>query len=156
MTRVDFAFGAQDRLRMACEVILKHYAAGRRLIVYACDPQLLARFDGLLWGFDPAAFVPHVYASDALAGQTRVVLTPSLPVSALPNEPASVAAMADSVQSPPWLVNLDADCPPAAARFERILEIVGNDTPEKESARERWRNYKALGCQVFAHDVSAR
>lgn len=156
MTRVDFAFGAQDRLRMACEVIVKHYSAGRRLIVYTGDPQLLARFDGLLWGFEPAAFIPHVHATDVLAEQTPIVLTSTPPVSALPHEPANIDAKDGSGQLPPWLVNLDADCPPDAASFERILEIVGHETPERESARIRWRNYKALGCEVFAHDVSGR
>ena len=37
MSRVDFAFGAPDRLRMACEVVRKHYEAGRQVVVYLSD-----------------------------------------------------------------------------------------------------------------------
>src|SRR3546814_3195272 len=75
MSRIDFAFGAPDRLRMACEVVRKHYVSGRPLLVYTQDTQRLARFDRLLWGFDAQAFVPHVQADDPLAGQTPVLLT---------------------------------------------------------------------------------
>src|SRR3546814_13713100 len=79
MSRIDFAFGAPDRLRMACEVVRKHYVSGRPLLVYTQDTQRLARFDRLLWGFDAQAFVPHVQADDPLAGQTPVLLTASPP-----------------------------------------------------------------------------
>src|SRR3546814_3649663 len=96
MTRIDFAFGAPNRLRMACDVVRKHYLAGRRILVYSRDQATLTRFDRLLWRFDPAAFVPHVKADDPLAPDTPIVLTLSLSDTQDPNRQ-------------PWLLNLDTD-----------------------------------------------
>ncbi|UYO94792.1 DNA polymerase III subunit chi [Pollutimonas sp. M17] len=146
MSRVDFAFGATDRLRMACEVVRKHYLAGRPLLVYTQDKQRLARFDRLLWGFDPEAFVPHVQADDPLAAQTLVLLTDTSPVPAPNREPGP----------PPWLINLDLQCPPGAERFERILEIVSGHEDDKNAARQRWREYQQAGHDLHAHDVSPK
>src|SRR3546814_4028117 len=98
MSRIDFAFGAPDRLRMACEVVRKHHVSGRPLLVYTQDTQRLARFDRLFLGFDAQAFVPHVQADDPLAGQTPVLLTAS---------PPSPIPAANGLQA--WLINLDLD-----------------------------------------------
>ena len=62
MTRIDFAFGAPDRLRTACQVARKRYLAGQRLVVYCRDGSRLASFDRMLWAFDDISFVPHVLA----------------------------------------------------------------------------------------------
>lgn len=142
MARVDFAFGAQDRLRMACEVAHKHYLASRSLIVYCRDEQMLADFDRQLWGFDPTAFVPHVRADDPLASSTPVWLTADPPQPARHGAPAA------------WLLNLDSQCPPGAEGFERILEIVSDKPEDKQAARLRWRQYQADGHTPCAHDVS--
>lgn len=139
MTRVDFAFGTPDRLRMACEVVRKHYEAGRRVVVYLSDPRQLARFDRLLWGFESTAFVPHVGADDPLATETPVVLTSATPVPA--NEQS-------------WLLNLDAQCPPGFDQFARVLEIVSEREADRLQARERWRVYQAQGCDVHAHKLN--
>lgn len=146
MARIDFAFGASDRLRMACQVVRKHYLAGRRLVVYTKDTQRLNKFDQLLWSFEPTEFVPHVLADDPLAAQTAVVLTSVLPL-----------PFAEEKSGPaPWLVNLDMQCPPEAERFDRILEIVSEHDQDKLAARERWRQYQAAGHDLHAHNVSAQ
>src|SRR5690606_7152236 len=108
MSRIDFAFGAPDRLRMACQVTGKHVLAGRRLVVYTQDLARLAKFDRLLWGYEATAFVPHVHADDPLAAQTPVLLTSQSP------SPPDVGGTAHSC----WLLNLDLECPPGAERFE--------------------------------------
>ncbi|WP_353150971.1 DNA polymerase III subunit chi [Pollutimonas bauzanensis] len=146
MARIDFAFGAPDRLRMACEVTRKHYLAGRDLVIYTQDKQRLARFDRLLWGFDATAFIPHVQADDPLAAQTAVLLTSAPPV-----PPAGKGGQLQA-----WLINLDLNCPPGAERFERVLEIVSNHDEDKQAARERWRQYKEAGHDLHAHDLSRK
>jgi DNA polymerase-3 subunit chi len=160
MSRIDFAFGAPDRLRMACEVVRKHYEAGRHVVVYSTDGPRLARFDRLLWGFEPTAFVPHVMADDPLASQARVVLCKSEPwqatrlaLGALPDEKSGPV---EENKPASWLVNLDSNCPPEAEHFERILEIVSGNEQDKSEARERWRQYQAAGHTLRAHDVSPR
>lgn len=141
--RVDFAFGAADRLLKACEVARKQVAAGRRLIVYTANQPRMTKFDRLLWQFEATAFVPHVMSSDPLAEKTPVLLETGEPSPAL----ASAGA---------WMLNLDTECPPGAENFERILEIVSNHPEDKAAARQRWRLYQELGFELRAFDVSGR
>lgn len=140
-TRVDFAFGATDRLVKACEVTRKQVAAGRRLLVYTKNPTRMAKFDRLLWQFDAAAFVPHVASDDPLAG-----VTPVLMESADPSAELGATGM--------WLLNLDTECPANATHYERVLEIVSEHPDDKAAARQRWRTYQELGFDVRAHDIS--
>lgn len=142
MSRVDFAFGADDRLRMACRTAARHAAAGRRLLVYCTDPRRMQRFDSLLWSFDPVSFVTHAPVGDALAPEAAVLLA---------------AAPEDLATAPHegWLLNLDLDCPPALERFERVLEIVSGHEADIAAARRRWLAYKSEGHELRAHDLAA-
>lgn len=149
MTRIDFAFGAPDRLRMACQVVRKRVLAGQRLVVYCKDGSRLAAFDRMLWAFDDTAFVPHVLANDPLAAETPVVLTAGDPLQA-----AQAAGQPDQPQ--PWLLNLDDDCPPGFDAFERLLEIVSDDPDDKQAARQRWRTYQTAGHVPQSHDLSRK
>jgi len=149
MTRIDFAFGAPDRLRMACQVVRKRVLAGQRLVVYCKDGSRLSAFDRMLWAFDDTAFVPHVLANDPLAAETPVVLTAGDPLQALQS-----AGQPDQPQ--PWLLNLDDDCPPGFDTFERLLEIVSDDPDDKQAARQRWRTYLTAGHTPQSHDLSRK
>jgi DNA polymerase-3 subunit chi len=151
MARIDFAFGAPDRLRTACQVVRKQYLAGQRMVVFCTDPARLTAFDRMLWAFDDTSFVPHVLASDALAPQTPVVLTAS------PPQPVGVAAQAAAPdQPPPWLLNLDDNCPPGYDTFARILEIVSGDDADRQAARQRWRAYLADGHEPQSHAIGGK
>ncbi|AHV93055.1 DNA polymerase III subunit chi [Bordetella holmesii] len=142
MTRIDFAFGAPDRLRAACQTARKRFLAGQRLVVYCADANRLTAFDRMLWAFDDTAFVPHVLAQDALAADTPVVLTAADPTQALTLAPQA------------WLLNLDDACPPNYAGFARVLEIVSASPEDKAAARARWRDYVSAGHQPQSHDLS--
>ncbi|WP_251863786.1 DNA polymerase III subunit chi [Achromobacter sp. Marseille-Q4962] len=149
MTRIDFAFGAPDRLRTACQVARKRYLAGQRLLVYCSDGSRLATFDRMLWAFDDTSFVPHVLANDPLAPDTPVVLT-----AADPQQAAAKAAPGDAPR--PWLLNLDDGCPPGFDAFERVLEIVSDDHDDRQAARQRWRAYQGAGHVPRSHDLARR
>ena len=147
MARVDFAFGAPDRLRTACAATRKRYLAGETVLAYSADAQRLAAFDRLLWAFDPTSFVPHVGIDDALAGETPVVLSAAAPGIWLDRLPAGAAL--------PWLLNLDDACPPDADRFERVMEFVASGDDDRQMARQRWRDYVAAGHDVHAHELKS-
>ncbi len=140
-TRVDFAFGAADRLLKACEVTQKQVTAGRRLVVYTRSTARLGKFDRLLWQFEATAFVPHVPVDDPLAERTPVLLAAKQPSPALAGEGC-------------WLLNLDTECPPGGEQFERILEIVSGHPDDKAAARQRWRTYQENGFDLRAFDIS--
>lgn len=142
--RIDFAFGAPDRLRSACQTAIKQHQAGRRLVVYCSDGARLSAFDRMLWALDDVSFVPHVLAGDPLAPDTPVLLTASDPAGALPADQAAQA----------WLMNLDDDCPPGYGGYGRLLEIVSGEAGDRQAARQRWRAYQAAGHDLHSHDLA--
>jgi DNA polymerase-3 subunit chi len=128
MTRIDFHSNVGDSLLYACRLARKAYQAGQPTIVLAEPPRLRA-FDEQLWTFSPLDFVPHCYADSPLAAQTPIVLSASV----------------DHVPHYQVLLNLGAEVPAQFARFERLLEVVGNAQDELSAGRERYRFYRDRG-----------
>lgn len=134
MTRIDFHTNVGDPLAYACRLARKAYASGRALVVLA-EPARLAAFDEQLWTFAPLEFVPHCMANSPLAQDTPVVLASDL----------------DGVPHHQVLVNLGAPVPAQFARFERLIEIVGNEGDELAAGRERFRFYRDRGYAIETH-----
>ena len=143
MARVDFAFGASNKLSQACQTALRQYLAGQKMVVYCSDTALLKAFDLQLWAVGEASFVPHVMAGDELAGQTPIILASEY------LEQVMAAAPAEA-----WLLNLDEQCPPWVGKLTRVLEIVSDDESDKSGARVRWRAYQAAGHDLRSHRLS--
>ncbi|MEZ2349659.1 DNA polymerase III subunit chi [Caballeronia sp. RCC_10] len=134
MTRIDFHTNVGDPLAYACRLARKAYASGRALVVLA-EPQRLAAFDEQLWTFAPLEFVPHCMAKSPLAQETPVVLASDL----------------NDVPHHQVLVNLGAPVPAQFARFERLIEIVGNEGDDLAAGRERFRFYRDRGYAIETH-----
>ncbi|CDY74130.1 DNA polymerase III chi subunit [Caballeronia glathei] len=128
MTRIDFHSNVGDSIAYACRLVRKAYLSGQPIVVLA-EPDRLAAFDEQLWTFSPLDFVPHCMAASPLAKDTPVVL----------------AANLDEVPHHQILVNLGMSVPPQFARFERLLEVVGNEEQELAAGRERYRFYRDRG-----------
>jgi DNA polymerase-3 subunit chi len=143
MARIDFAFGATERITQACQTSLRQYLAGQTLLVYCTDAARLKAFDQKLWSVDEAAFVPHVSSDDPAAPDTPIWLVASNLPQALARAPAKA-----------WLLNLDDQCPPGIESVARVLEIVSDEDADKAAARERWRLYQAGGHEVKSFRLS--
>jgi DNA polymerase III subunit chi len=128
MTRIDFHTNVGDSLLYACRLTRKAYLAGQPVVVLA-EPPRLSAFDERLWTFSPLDFVPHCMGDSALAARTPVVLASDL----------------EHAPHHQVLLNLGAAVPPQFARFERLVEIVGNDPDELVAGRERYRFYRDRG-----------
>ena len=138
MTTIDFYFNAPDRLQIACRLAAKAMADGKRMLIYAPDPEVSAKLDKLMWTWPAVGFVPHVAADDPLAPETPVLLS-----------------RADETPPQcPFLVNLSAQCPPHFASFDRLFEIVGLEDADKQAGRERYKLYKSRGYAIANHDLA--
>jgi DNA polymerase-3 subunit chi len=144
MARINFAFGATQRIAQACQTTLKQYLAGQKMVIYASDIARLRQFDQKLWAVDEAAFVPHVWAEDPLAPQTPIVLVNK-----------DLARTLEGMSPDTWLLNLDDACPPTCGPLERVLEIVSDEPEDKEAARMRWRNYQAAGHDLKSYSLQS-
>lgn len=138
MTRIDFYFNAADRLQVACRLAGKAVAQGRRMVIYAPQPETAQRIDRLLWTWPATGFVPHCAAQDPLAASTPVLISGE----AQGDEPCDV------------LLNLADDAPPAFERFGRLLEIVAGDDAVRQAARGRYRFYRERGYRITDHDLA--
>ncbi len=137
---VEFHTGIVDPLDFACRLLRK--AARRGVRVLVTTPRA-AELDRLLWTFEVGDFVPHARcpgAAPAVLSRTPLWLAESV-------DAASAVAQSGSAL-PRVLVNLGAEPPPAASRFDRLIEIVGHEPDDAAAGRDRWRVYKAQGLDI--------
>jgi DNA polymerase III subunit chi len=135
MTRVDFHTHVDHPVSHTCKLLRKARAAGNQCVVYCSRESTLDELDKLLWTFSPLDFLPHVYASDALANDTPILLT---------------TAVADTPHHD-VLINLDADSPTFFSRFERVIEVVGTSEDDANAGRMRYKFYKERGYALTHH-----
>ena len=140
MTGIDFYFNAADKLQVACRLAAKASVQGKRLLIYAPQPESAQRIDRLLWTWPATGFVPHCAVHDAAAADTPVL----------------IAGAPDALTACEVLLNLDAATPPAFERFERLLEIVSVEDEDRRAARERYRFYRERGYRIADHDLAGK
>ncbi|MBW8328570.1 MAG: DNA polymerase III subunit chi [Thiobacillus sp.] len=137
MTEIIFYTFAGDPLDVARRVAAKAHGQGRQVMIYAPDSAVADAIDRLLWSTPALGFVPHCRDNDTLAGETPVL----------------IGTDADALRSADVMINLHVEQPPAFARFERLVEIVGLDEARVEQGRARYRFYKTRGYALQTHDL---
>ena len=140
MTQVFFYHGAADRIAAACALLGGAYAKKKPMLVYAPDEELAGNLDRLLWTHPALGFVPHCRGSSPVADETPILIT-------------------DNLEHPPQderLMNLGRVVPPGFARFQNLIEVVGREEEDRNSARERVKFYKDRGYEVHYFDLSNR
>ena len=137
MTEITFYTHADDPLDVARRIAAKAYGQGKQVMIYAPDAAVADAIDRLLWTTPALGFVPHCRDSDALAGETPVL----------------IGTHADALRSADVMINLHVEQPPAFARFERLVEIIGQDEAGLEPGRARYRFYQTRGYALKTHDL---
>ena len=143
MTRVDFYIldrsESDARLNFACRLAEKAVAQAHQVLVNVSSDTEGSRLDELLWTFAQGSFLPHRRHPSSSPDE---------------GEPVLIGAGAE----PPdehtgLLINLSADVPSFFGRFERVAELVGADAADKAAGRERFRYYRAQGCDLHTHQI---
>jgi len=137
VTRVDFhVLEDRDRQaawRYACRLALRALSQQRRVFVYVADAEAAAELDELMWHYPERRFLPHGQQGTEAAGA---------PVCIGWQEPA---------QEDDVLINLTDAVPGFFGRFDRLFEVVVEDT--KVASRERYRFYQQRGFPIDSTDV---
>ena len=144
VTEVVFHFNATDKRVHACRLLRKAYLQGARVLVVT-EPQELDALDAALWTLAGRDFIPHARLSDPVQIQAHS------PIVLVGGWPAEVPRPEDWV-----LVNLSHGFLSGFEQFARVIEVVSQDLPDRESARERWKRYRAAGIEPVRHDLAAR
>lgn len=140
--RVQFYHNTEDPLALACELIARAHAGGRKVALRLPDANSTRRADQMLWTDEQCLFVPHVAAGSPLAAETPVIL-------------------AEAGAQTPWphadmLFNLADDVPPDFSGFRMLIEIIGREESQRAPARSRWMEYKRQGHELQAFDSERR
>lgn len=139
MTKVDFHV-IREPARIAapmlvCRLVQEHHRAGRNVYIRAANGKQASALDDLLWTFDQGGFIPHHRAGDEQT-PAPVVIGENLPENA-----------------PEILINLAPGIPENCQRFPWIVEVVDPAHKETQAARERYRRYREMQCEISTQDV---
>jgi DNA polymerase-3 subunit chi len=142
MTRVDFyvleSADARERLKFACRVIDKAFAAEQRVLVCFDSDGDATSFDDLLWTFAQDSFVPHeLLNADSDWEETPVLLSAGQPARSAPDV----------------VVNLGTAVPASAQSATAVIEIVDADAARRQAGRLRYKQYKELGVEPVTHKL---
>lgn len=143
MTRVDFYIlsdGSGDGLhRFACRLVEKAWKRGMQCHINAASPEQADRLDDLLWTFRDVSFIPHGRTGGDSAGSERLA--------------AVIGSGEDPQGKPDVLINLSAEVPSFFSRFERVAELVDNDSERRTAGRQRFRYYRDRGYPLESHNI---
>jgi DNA polymerase-3 subunit chi len=137
MTEVLFYTHVEDKLHTACTLTAKALARGMRVMLLTADPTATDQLSRMLWTVPATGFLPHCRGADPLAPVTPVIV-----------DHLDAPLLHDQV-----LVNLRSETPACFSRFQRLVEIVGNDEGDRESARARFRFYRDRGYDIRTHQL---
>lgn len=141
MTEVAFHFNVPDRMDYTCRLLRKAVASNAKLVVTGLA-ETLQQLDAALWTFSVTDFVPHCHhdADARVVAASPVILTPSI----------------ETVPDGGVLLNLGPVAPDRFERFERVIEIVGQDDEDRRLARGRWKHYTQRGHAITRHDLTLK
>lgn len=132
MPQVFFYHGAEDKLLAACRLLQGAYRQNKPMMVLVPNDEEAQQLDRLLWTQPALSFVPHCRADASVATETPILL----------------AGQADRLPNSERLMNLGPDAPSGLERFEKLIEVVGQDDADRQAARQRVHHYKQLGYPI--------
>lgn len=141
MPRIDFYVlpdrRPDGRLLLACRLTEKAFGLGHRLYIHTESPEAARYLDDLLWTFRQNSFVPHAL----------------IPMESDGHEfpPVLIGYREDPDVEADVLINLTPEVPAFFERFDRVVEVVNQDSEVLVRSRERFRHYKNRGYSPVSH-----
>lgn len=136
MTRIDFYILPDVALsalhRFACRLASKAASGGQSALIHTADETAARELDELLWHYPQRRFLPHALLQGDDPSRAPVLIGWEPP------------ARYDGV-----LINLTPGVPEFFARFQRVAEIVVQET--RDQSRDRYRFYRHRGYPLYDH-----
>jgi len=133
MTRIEFYFNAESKLRAACQLAAR--ALERRLcvLIYAPDEAVARGVQEALRAFPAIRFALGAESAEA---------------------PVVIAAEADAARNDEVLLNLHDGAPRHFSRYRQMIEVVARSEDDRQAARERFRFYRDRGYAIRHYDMA--
>lgn len=113
---------------LACQLTTARFRQNQTLFLLTQTQKQAEQLDEMLWQQEPHSFVPHGLSDEATVTQAPVEIGIAMPK-----------------RSRQVLINLADSIPPFANRFAQIIDFVPADESQKQQARDRYKQYRALG-----------
>lgn len=141
MPRIDFYIlntgDFSTRLQFACRLAEKAYKNRHRLYIHTEHERDAHQLDELLWTYRDDSFLPH-----NLYGEGPEPAPPiQIGFGIVPEKQRDI------------LMNLSNDVPSFYPHFNRVLELVANDSNHQAQAREHFKMYRAAGYEISTHKL---
>jgi len=141
MTRIDFYSLKEpsrgDRFLLTCRLVERIYGTGQRTFIQVPDREQARHLDRLLWTFRQQSFLPH-----GLVNDSDRALTPIL-----------IGYDDDPGEENQVLINLSLEVPPFLEHFERLCELIDQDSNVREAGRKRYVYYRDHGYPLHHHEI---
>jgi DNA polymerase-3 subunit chi len=136
MTRISFYVlkGQQEEERQvfACRLAEKAYKQGNHIYIHTRDAEHSEQINKALWAFRAESFVPHQLNSEDNVEDCPVLI----------GHEGNPPRLMD------LLINLNETQPLFFSQFERVAELINDDTNIKTAGRERYQFYKQRGYDL--------
>ena len=146
MSRVTFFLlpdvAADEQNGLICDKIADLFRQHKKVRVFAQSQQHAEQLDELLWQRPADSFIPHNLAGEGPAN--------GVPVEILWPDAENTARRPGYV-----LFNLAEQVPVQAQQSHTIFDIVPAAEQQKVIARERYKHYRASGCQLTTQPLNA-
>lgn len=146
MTQVDFYILGKSTSRtleiMVCQLCSKAFEKKMQVYINVRSELQAQQLDELLWSYKAESFLPH---QNLLSDNT---LTESYKIPVLINKGEQIPPGYDQL-----LINLDSQIPQFFSRFNRVVEIIGQEEEEKQLGRDRYRFYRDRGYPLKKYDL---
>ena len=137
MTQVDFYVLPDEspfqRMHYACRLTAKALRSGHQVYLHTENEAMAKQVDDLLWSYEPSGFIPHSLAT-ADSDETVIIGWQNCPG-----------------QHNDLLINLSNQIPEFFSRFQRVSEIVVQETQCRNASRENFKFYRDRGYPLQTH-----
>lgn len=141
MSRADFyqlkSNDPASRYPLLCRLLEKCLGVGQQVYIICRDEAEAVHLNQYIWAFKPDSFIPHVCAPEEV--QAIVVLGhTSTPAAAQPHHHEICINLSQAL---------------APEKFDRIIELVVQETEMLQTARDHYAKYNELGRTMQYHKL---
>ena len=150
MARVDFHSQVGDKLTYTCRLARKIFSLATetepiKKIVIVGSPTDIDQLNQMLWSFSAEEFLPHCLIDDESAEFTPILLATAydeLQFQNISHQDVFIHLGQDFLE----------DIEKITDRFARVIEVVSLDEHEVLAGRQRYKQYRSMGVELFNHD----
>lgn len=122
-----------NSLDFVCRLAGKAYQQGHQISILVPEPALAKTLDQKLWAEPPTSFIPHI-----LTDHHQVLIK------------------RHAQQAIPIILNLNPSILDKPHHWQRLLQIVPNNQPLLQQARQLYRHYQGLQYSLNSYNLRQR